>query len=132
MVLRFVSDHDDPRTGYARPAWNVMGPRLEPELRRVVSAYGMQNPRFAKAMFARLAAGAVIDRHRDTARGNLFTHKIHLPIRTSPDVMFEVDGQLAHLAAGRAYEVNNLRPHGARNPTDAPRIHFIFEVFDEA
>ena len=44
-----------------------------------------------------------------------FTHKIHVPLETNPAAVLHVDGEDFHLAAGRAWEVNNLVPHGAFN-----------------
>ena len=37
-----------------------------------------------------------------------------------------------HLAARYAWEVNNLAPHGVFNGRERDRVHFIFEVFEEA
>lgn len=132
VILRFLENADDAWSSYSRPAWTVVAPALEAELLRIVEPYGFADPHFPKAMFARLAAGAEIDRHRDEAAANYVTHKIHVPLRSHPDVQFEVHGEFFHLAPGRAYEVNNVRPHGVRNPSPLPRLHFIFEVFDGA
>lgn len=132
VVLRFVSDSDDLSTTYANPLWHVAAPLLEPEMMRLAARYELSQPCISKAMFARLKAGAHIDLHTDAARGNYYSHKIHIPLQTSEEVMFQVGETRAHLAVGHAYEVNNVRPHGAFNPTSEDRIHFIFEVFDAA
>jgi len=132
VILRFLADADDATSSYDRPAWAVLGPVIEPVLRSVVVPYGMRDPRFPKVMLAGLAPRSVIDRHRDIAAANLVTHKIHIPLSSHPDVRFEVAGEWCHLAVGRAYEVNNVRPHGADNPSDVARVHLIFEVYDAA
>jgi aspartyl/asparaginyl beta-hydroxylase (cupin superfamily) len=131
IILRFMQDHDDPRSWFSRPVWEILAPDIEPVMREVVATYGFIQPEFPKAMFARLDANSVIDRHHDAAIGNRMTHKIHVPLRTSPEIAFEVQGEFTHLAKGFAYEVNNVRPHGVHNPTDQARVHFIFEVFDD-
>lgn len=43
-----------------------------------------------------------------------------------------IDGADFHLAAGYAWEVNNLVAHGVFNGGAQDRVHFIFEVFDGA
>lgn len=132
VILRFLSDRNDARSWYERPPWTVVGPMIEPTMREIVAPYGLRDPQFPKAMFARLAPRSTIDRHCDGEFSNRVTHKIHVPLQTHPDVSFEVSGEFSHLAVGHAYEVNNVRPHGVRNPTSEPRVHFIFEVFDGA
>lgn len=131
LILRFMADAQDPRSWYARPLWPMLRSVVEPVLVRAVEPYGFDAPVFPKVMFARLAAHAVVDRHEDAAHGNFITHKIHVPIVSHPGTLFEIDGRLLHLEVGRAYEVNNVKPHGVVNPTDTERVHLIFEVYDD-
>ena len=93
--------------------------------------YGFRNPRFPKALLARLAAQGHINRHRDGPGTNLVAHKIHVPLFTNPLAQLELGGEMVHLEAGRAYQVNNIDAHAASNDGDEDRIHFIFEVFDD-
>ena len=86
---------------------------------------------YPKVMLARLAAGAVIDRHVDGAGSNVFTHKIHVPIQTNGRVRVFINDRCFQLAEGRAYEVNNLAAHAVENLGQTDRIHLIFEVFDQ-
>jgi len=132
IILRFLREADDPRTFYDRGSWAVVEPRLRPSLDKIVAPYDFADPVYCKAMFARLQPHAVIDRHRDAARGNRLCHKIHVPVITSPSVWFEAGDRRRHLERGRAYEVNNVDPHSAGNNSDEPRVHFIFEVYDGA
>jgi hypothetical protein len=132
LILRFIDDADDPRSWYERPLWPMLRPTVQPVMKRAVEPYAFSAPVFPKVMFARLAAHAVVDRHVDAARGNQLSHKIHVPIVSHPDTVFEIDGTVRHLAVGRAYEVNNVKPHGVSNPTEVDRVHLIFEVFDDA
>ncbi len=103
-----------------------------PVMERATEAYGFARPAYPKAMFARLAAGGEITRHVDGPGSNLVTHKIHVPLRTNPGAVFLVADEPFHLACGHAYEVNNIRPHAARNDGAEDRIHFIFEAYDAA
>jgi len=132
IIFRFISGNIDPRHSYSNPAWNVWRQLLEPIIEAAVADYGFREPRFPKAMLARLRAGGTIARHHDGAGSNLLTHKIHVPLITNDQAVFFVEDVPFHLAAQHAYEVNNIKRHGAFNGGAQDRIHLIFEAFDAA
>ena len=132
VIFRFIAGNRDPRRFYSHPIWALWQPMLVPVLARAAAPYGYADPVYPKVMLARLAAGHGIDRHVDRGGSNPFVHKVHLPLETNPRAVLTVDGKDFHLAAGRAWEVNNLAPHGAFNGGEADRIHLVFEVFEGA
>jgi hypothetical protein len=132
IVFRFTPSNRDPLDYYDTPAWQVWQPLLQPLLDAAILPYGFAQPEFPKAMLARLEAGQVIDSHVDGAGSNLRTHKIHVPLITNPGALFMSRDEGFHLAYGRAWEVNNIAPHGGVNRGEEDRIHLIFEVFDRA
>ena len=132
VIFRFISGNRNPEQFYSNPAWDVWKGALEPVMHAAIKPYGFRKPVFAKAMLARLLAGHAIDRHRDGAGSNLRCHKIHVPLVTNPEATFLIGNTHYHLDRGYAWEVNNIKPHGARNLGQEDRVHFIFEVFDGA
>ncbi|AQA00236.1 hypothetical protein BWQ93_18565 [Sphingopyxis sp. QXT-31] len=132
IVFRFTPGNRDPEDHYENPGWHVWRGLLQPVMDAAIAPYAFVDPAFPKAMLARLEAGQLIDLHRDGAGSNLRTHKIHVPLITNPGAFFLCGPNRHHLAYGRAWEVNNIAPHGGVNEGDADRIHFIFEVFDRA
>jgi hypothetical protein len=132
VIFRFIHENLDPEKFYSNPSWEIWKPVLLPVMQAAIAPYGFRDPVFPKAMLARLAAGSMIDYHVDGEDSNLRTHKIHVPLITNPRALLLVADDIQHLAAGRAYEVNNVRLHSARNGGDEDRIHFIFEVFEGA
>jgi len=132
IIFRFIEGMRDHRCFYSNPIWPVWQDYLLPVMDQVVTPYGFRQPVYPKVMLARLAAGAVIDRHVDGAGSNLFTHKIHVPIQTSELARMFIGDRSFHLKEGHAYEVNNLAPHAVENIGPTDRIHLIFEVFDPA
>ncbi len=132
IIFRFTPGNHDPQDHYETPAWLVWRSLLEPVMQQAIIGYGFAQPTFSKAMLARLQAGQAIDLHSDGAGSNLRTHKIHVPLITNPGALYMCGEQGFHLAEGRAWEVNNIRPHGGMNSGDEDRIHLIFEVFDAA
>ena len=132
IIFRFIVGNCDPRRFYSQPIWAVWQPLLLPLLARAAAPYGFADPVYPKVMLARLAAGHGIDLHMDAESSNPLVHKVHVPLETNPRSVLTVDGEDFHLPAGRAWEVNNLAPHGAFNGGEEDRIHLIFEVFEGA
>lgn len=131
IIFRFIEGMRDHRRFYSHPIWDVWQSRLLPVMNKSIARYDFKHPVYPKAMLARLAAGATIDRHTDGAGSNLFTHKIHIPIQTNEKAFLIIKDEAFHLREGVAYEVNNIVPHSAENAGSTDRIHLIFEVFDE-
>ena len=76
----------------------------------------------------RLGGGAVIKEHRDYGleyeEGEA---RVHIPVRTNPDVVFMLDGQRLVLAEGEAWYLNVNLPHSVRNDGLADRVHLVID-----
>lgn len=117
------------RSGYAE-LWEGWRTVIEPVVERATRWYGYENGRTARIMLARLLPGKTIDRHVDGSPSAKVPHKIHVPLRTDPEVRFLVEDRPYFLERGRAWEVNNRRHHEVRNGSERDRIHLIFDYFD--
>lgn len=75
-----------------------------------------------------LAPGAAIRAHRDagTALMDGLT-RIHIPIHTSPQVCFSIDGDTVHFTAGHAWYMDASCLHAVHNRGAAPRIHLVVD-----
>lgn len=75
-----------------------------------------------------LAPGAVIKEHRDpgTALQEGLT-RLHIPVQTSPDVLFTVDGEAVHFSAGRAWYLDASCRHAVHNAGTLPRVHLLID-----
>ena len=131
VLFRFVEKVADWRHSYDLPIWAQWRSRLEPLLQQATAPYGYAHGGFPRIMFARMEPGGIIHPHVDSNRSAAWPHKIHVPILTNPKVEFYVEPNVYHLEAGQAYEVNNRVPHAVRNEGSTPRIHLIFEYYDE-
>jgi hypothetical protein len=130
IVFRFVSNFQDWRQSYARPLWDEWQALLGPVLEQATADYGYARGEYPRVMLARMAAGGVIQPHRDANPAAKWPHKIHVPIRTNDKVTFFVDGIGYHLPEGEAAEVNNMGVHAVKNEGETDRIHLIFEYYD--
>ena len=84
-----------------------------------------------RVQIADLPPGAAIGRHRDD--GILAAiHRLHVPIVTNADVVFEIDDAPYTLAEGTMYELNNVAPHAVRNTGTQRRIHLLVDMLPNA
>lgn len=130
IIFRFVSNFVDWRHSYETARWNEWKSLLEPVLAEATAAYGYQHGAFPRVMLARMAPGGVIHPHKDQNPAAKWPHKIHLPLLTNEQVVFNVGGTGYHLEEGQSVEVNNMGVHGVANRGETQRIHLIFEYYD--
>lgn len=75
-----------------------------------------------------LAPGARILPHRDA--GGSFEDgvaRLHIPIQTTPQVLFEIDGESVHFGVGQTWYMNANCLHAVRNDSAQERIHFVLD-----
>ncbi len=75
-----------------------------------------------------LGPGARILPHRD-AGGALEDGltRLHVPLQTTPDVLFCIDGEPIHFAPGQAWYLNASCEHSAYNPGPQARVHLMID-----
>lgn len=75
-----------------------------------------------------LAAGGEIKEHRDdgTSIEDGIT-RLHIPITTTPEVLFYIDGEPVHFSAGDTWYLNASCLHGVRNPGNQARVHLMLD-----
>lgn len=74
----------------------------------------------------RLGPGARVREHRDYRLGFEDGEvRLHVPITTTPDAEFVVDGLQCDLRPGECWYVNVNHPHRVANPGQHPRIHLV-------
>lgn len=85
------------------------------------------------ARLMRLGPGSEILEHcdpdLDDASGSL---RLHLPIRTNPDVVFEVARQRVVMPAGTLWYLRLSEPHRVANHGVVDRIHLVLDVIRNA
>jgi aspartyl/asparaginyl beta-hydroxylase (cupin superfamily) len=76
-----------------------------------------------------LAAGSFIREHSDHALtyedGEM---RVHIPVQTSGQVEFYVDGERLLLEEGHSYYINVNLPHRITNASSIDRVHLIVDV----
>ena len=128
VLLLFLDADDWPRLNVRRASgWKRLGPIALALMERIVAVNYASGGAFLRAMTVRLPPAARIAPHRDKHVSFRHSHRIHVPLSTNSRVRFLVDGAPHRLVVGRAYEIDNQRPHSVLNNGAAPRDHFIFD-----
>lgn len=101
-----------------------------PGLRDVLASFACE---INAARLLALAPGARIHAHRDanTALQDGLT-RIHIPIHTSPQVLFSIDGETVHFTAGHAWYMDASCLHAVHNRGTTPRIHLVLDCVTNA
>lgn len=131
IVFKFIRDYDNHLDNFFYPIWDEWKSRLEPILETATKPYGYRDGDFSRIMLAKLPAGGKIHLHIDPYKSSNYTHKIHIPIQTNPDVEFWINRKRYHLLEGNAYEVNNKALHGGMNRGETDRINLIIEYYEK-
>ncbi|AMB88325.1 aspartyl beta-hydroxylase [Pseudomonas agarici] len=80
------------------------------------------------ARLLRLGPGGRIHEHRDYDLGAPDAdRRLHLPLLSSPDVDFMVDGQRIPMQAGECWFLDLSRPHSVDNWGEGERIHLVLD-----
>lgn len=81
-----------------------------------------------KALIANLKKNQKIYPHTD--KGLLLTssHRLHLPIKTNPEVIFNINDEDYHMSEGIWYEFDNTKVHHVLNNSDEDRIHLMVDI----
>lgn len=96
-----------------------------PYVRQVLASF---NVVWSRSRFMRLAPGAVVPEHADINLHWFTRVRLHIPVRTQPEVGFHCDGQSVHMAAGEAWLFDNWRRHHVVNDGTEPRVHLVADT----
>lgn len=100
-----------------------------PYLRQVLASFGVV---WSRSRLLKLAPGAGVPVHADIHHHWFYRVRMHVPIRTRPEVRFTCDGETVHMAAGEAWVFDNWRLHRVENASSIARIHLVADTSGNA
>lgn len=124
--------HEDPTIW---PHFHRFTDALDPVMRRIREFYAPAHEAagsppnkgyFVRIILVRLASDSEIPAHVDRGASLSRVHRIHLPLITNDQALFEVAGNIRHVPAGELCEINNRALHAVRNG-GPDRIHAILD-----
>jgi hypothetical protein len=98
---------------------------ITPELDYLTKKY---KGNIIKCMFVLLPPNEKIYEHWDSNLLLLFSHRVHLPIKTNKKVKFFINKIPYFLREGILYEFNNQNMHYVENNSEEDRIHLIIDI----
>ena len=76
----------------------------------------------------RLSAKSVVKEHNDFQLGYEYgVFRLHIPIKTSAEVLFSVGGNYIPMTAGECWYANFHLPHSVVNQSNFERIHLVID-----
>ena len=101
-----------------------------PYIREVLAAFDC--PVLATRLM-RLAPGSMIKQHTDLDLGfESGTARVHVPITTSPDVEFLLNGTPVVMSPGSAWCLRLSDPHSVHNRGRTARVHLVIDLVADA
>ena len=127
IVLLFCDDAWPDVTVKKDLGWPTLGEVAEPLMNEIIGTHYEPGGQILRAMAARLHAGCNISPHVDHLPSFHAGHRIHLPLVSNAGVRYVIGGQPFTMEVGRAYEINNQKPHSVMNAGQEARVNFIFD-----
>lgn len=100
-----------------------------PYIKQVLSSFGEV---FGRSRLMALDAGCEVSEHRDINYHWYNRVRIHVPILTSPDVLFFCGDTHVHMAAGEAWIFDSWKPHRVENRSAENRVHLVIDTAGSA
>ena len=124
-AVRLVTTNGQQSDNTAAPMAPTAHLRACPYITEVMAAIGAV---WGRSRLMRLAPGAVVPPHIDT---NFYwrTHiRLHVPMITTPDVLFTCAGETVHMAAGECWVFDTFSTHKVRNGGASTRVHLVLDT----
>lgn len=94
-------------------------------IQQIMGAFGEV---FGRSRLMRLEPDAVVPPHVDVNYHWFNRVRIHIPITTTPDVLFYCGDRHLHMAAGEAWIFNTWSEHTVENKSDKTRVHLVLDI----
>jgi hypothetical protein len=98
---------------------------LCPYTRQIMAEIGSV---WGRSRFMGLAAGGQVKRHADVHYYWRTHWRIHIPVITSPKVLFTCGNQTVHMAAGECWLFDSFQLHEVHNGGSERRIHLVLDT----
>ena len=116
---------------------STVGPMAaHPPPRRAALGPAASSPAWARrsgrTRLMRIATETELGLHVDTNYYWWHHLRIHVPVRTTPDVVFQAGDESVHMAAGEVWVFDTWQRHRVDNPAASPRIHLVVDAVGSA
>jgi hypothetical protein len=88
----------------------------------------LHNGTHGQIVFIKLPAKKETTLHKDHMEYLLVCRRIHIPIITNANVLFNVGGETKNMKTGEMWEINNSKDHGVVNDGEDDRVHVVIDI----
>ena len=127
IILKFNFDDNPADTTEFSDVIDRWYPILEPVIAIILEKY--PNTFMNKCMLPKLKAGGEIVEHIDMGKSLTWSHRIHVPIITNKDVIFNINNTSFNMEEGKIYEINNQELHSVVNGGETDRVHLLIDLY---
>ncbi len=122
LVAAYGDPDDDATAGPMRAT-----PALEacPYLRQVMASFRSS---IGRSRLMRIVGEGQVLQHADISYYWWERVRVHVPLVTTPDVMFHCGDQSVHMDTGECWIFDTWRAHTVRNPEPTARIHLVIDT----
>lgn len=124
-AIRLISADGEENDRVGGAMWPTANLARCPYIRQILSQFGVV---WSRSRLMRLDPHSVVPEHSDVNYYWFTRVRLHIPIRTHPDVSFHCGEQSVHMAAGDGWIFDNWRLHRVVNASDQTRIHLVADT----
>jgi hypothetical protein len=110
-----------------RKLYSKLYPSVSPFIEELKKYYLFN---LSTSFISRLKPKGIIGIHSDSGMFLETCHRIHIPLKSNPNVFYHINGKNYFWEPGNIYEFDNTLPHGVFNHSDEERIHLVINLYN--
>ena len=111
--------------GFAGPMGATVYLERSPYIRQIMETIGAT---WGRSRLMRLAPGAEVTRHVDIHYYWRTHWRLHIPVVTAPEVLFNCGDMTVHMAPGACWVFDSFIRHDVQNQGDVWRVHLVLDT----
>jgi len=125
LAIPLISVNGEVNDDFAGPMKVTRALKKAPYIQQVIASF---NSVFGRSRLMRLEGQYEVPLHSDINYHWYSRVRIHIPIVTSPDVIFYCGDQQVHMAPGETWIFDAWKMHKVVNPSGKTRVHLVIDT----
>lgn len=125
LAIPLISVHGGINDDFAGPMQATPHLERSPYMQQVIASFRSV---FSRSRLMRLDGQREVPLHSDINYHWWSRVRIHVPIVTTPDVIFHCGHQQVHMAPGEAWIFDSWKMHRVVNPSGSTRVHLVIDT----
>ncbi len=125
LAIPLISVNGEINDGFAGPMQMTRFLKQSPYMQQVLASF---NSVLSRSRLMRLEGQHDVPLHSDINAHWWSRVRIHIPIVTTPDVLFHCGDQKVHMAPGEAWIFDAWKMHKVVNPSGNTRVHLVIDT----